>query len=147
MALQMEEKCWGRVAHVFVSPRAAVSYLEVKEGFCCSKHRHQERANDFIVISGMLLIEEFNATGDQIKSTLLCGCDSCKYGNDYSVPSGVWHRFVVLRSGQVIEVYWPDNHGTVRINDIERKDEGGRVFVPTVPKPKQEPQIIPCLPL
>ena len=48
-------------------------------------------------------------------------------GDTLIVPSGVLHRFRVLCSGSLIEVYWPDRHGgQVRTDDIVRETTGGR---------------------
>lgn len=115
---QFEQKVWGEVAHVFVSDRAAVSYLRVTKGTRSSRHFHQDRANQFIVLSGRLVVEEWRPGGDTLAISLVAW-------QSYSIPSGVLHRFRVLESGEVIEVYWPDRGGTVRLDDIERLDEGG----------------------
>jgi mannose-6-phosphate isomerase-like protein (cupin superfamily) len=113
-----ELKCWGDVAHIFVSDRAAVSHLRVDRGFRCSRHYHRERANQFAVISGRIIVEEWE--DNAIVETSLCA------GQSYTVPSGRIHRFRVCESGELIEVYWPDDGGTVRLDDIVRLDEGGR---------------------
>ena len=122
-AVQYEPKCWGSVAHFFASDHAAVSHLRVKEGYQCSRHRHKDRANLFFVISGRIIIKEYTESHGR-----LCVSKTwMKAGHSYMVPSGVLHQFQVEESGEVIEVYWPDRGGTVRLDDIERLDEGGRV--------------------
>lgn len=116
---QSEEKNWGRVTHVFALPHVAVSYLEVRAGQCCSRHVHEERANMFAMLDGCLVVEEWpEGIGRPSKLRALTP------GENYSVPSGVWHRFRVRQSGSVIEVYWADRGGTVRLDDIERADVG-----------------------
>lgn len=113
-----ENKVWGRVQHIFSSPHAAVSYLEVEEGTCCSRHYHRWRANLFYCLDAELVIETW-VVGDRRLSFL-------RPGDGYTVPSGILHRFRVLKSGKVIEVYWPDKESvTVSIHDIVRLDEGG----------------------
>lgn len=117
--MKMEEKVWGRVLHTFVSEHAAVSYLEVKEGFRCSRHCHKERANLFAVVDGRIVVEEWVDVG--VRRHDLIG------GMIHVVPSGVLHRFRVIESGHVVEVYWPDRPGgKVRMDDIKRLDIGGR---------------------
>jgi len=113
-----EEKCWGSVIHVFASERAATSCLWVKAGFQCSRHYHEDRANQFTVMSGRIKVEEWPREGG-VTTTML------SEGETHTVPSGRVHRFRVLESGQVVEVYYPDNGGTVRLDDIVRLDEGG----------------------
>lgn len=119
-----EEKCWGKVLHCFANDHAAVSYLEVNEGWQCSRHWHRERANTFVVVEGRLLIDEWDTLihGEPpSRRTWLNPSDS------YTVPSGIVHRFGVFKSGRIIEVYYPDNLGKVLLDDIERLDVGGRI--------------------
>lgn len=115
-----EKKCWGRVQHIFSSPHAAVSLLDVKAGFKCSTHRHMYRGNLFAVKSGMIVVERW-LEGFGTKSTFI----ELGPGDTVSVPALELHRFRVTASGFVVEVYYPDNGGMVSINDIERLDEGG----------------------
>ena len=116
-----ETKVWGTVQHIFHDEdRAAVSYLEVNAGFRCSTHTHAWRANQFSVISGRIIIEEWDSN-NKIVSTMLYS------GESHTVPSGVTHRFRVLESGVVIEVYWADTiGGAVLLDDITRFNEGGK---------------------
>lgn len=118
--LEWEKKIWGKCLHVFNSEHAAVSYLVVNEGFQCSRHYHRYRANQFTVISGRILIEEWYSNGNTKVYDLLPG-------ESHTVDSKVEHRFIVLGSGQFIEVYWPIEGKVVDINDIVRIDEGGPV--------------------
>lgn len=114
-----EKKVWGSVWHLFTSHSAAVSHLKLKAGFCCSRHKHLERANQFSVISGRVAIQQWDKFDDMTEVIL-------ESGNSLTVPSGVIHRFRVLQSGTMVEVYWPDVAcGWVRLDDIERLDEGG----------------------
>ena len=113
-----EEKCWGEVLHCFHNSQASVSYLKVREGYRCSRHFHEDRANDFIVISGQIMIEVWSK-GKEPKTELLIP------GDTFSVLSKIVHRFNVIESGDLIEVYWPDRGGVVSIDDIIRLDVGG----------------------
>lgn len=116
--MSWEQKVWGQVWHLFASDQSAVSFLQLVRGTRCSRHKHDERANLFAVISGKIEVEEW--IGQYRTATELDA------GKVYSVPSGIFHRFRVLESGQVVEVYWPDvKGGKVRLNDIHRLDEGG----------------------
>ena len=118
-----EKKCWGNVLHVFADDHAAVSCLEVVAGFCCSKHKHAERANLFALHSGCVVIEtqlfgHFEKSGRVTRNIL-------RAGSTLYVCSRMWHRFLVMESGQMTEVYYPDRGGKVDIHDIKRMDEGG----------------------
>jgi mannose-6-phosphate isomerase-like protein (cupin superfamily) len=120
-----EEKCWGKVYHIFSDPHAAVSVLEVKKGFQCSIHKHEERANQFTVQEGEILVEIWASDDTE-------GWFSpyhLKPGMTLVVPSGKWHRFIVLESGRLVEVYWPDEGGVCRMDDIIRRDLGGSTDV------------------
>jgi len=44
-------------------------------------------------------------------------------GDSHSVPSGIYHRFRVMESGRMVEVYWNDCE--VSYKDIVREDVGG----------------------
>lgn len=131
---EWEEKVWGRVLHCFYGSTASVSYLETKAGFQCSKHYHLHRNNTFIVISGKILIEVWpyhilGMSSSVSDTSSVSGILS--EGDIYKVPSKVVHRFSVLESGQVIEVY--DCPPTLRITkeqmawDIYRYNQGGPI--------------------
>ena len=120
----LEAKVWGSVWHVFSSPFASFSYLEVKEGTRCSIHKHRQRANQFFVLEGSILVERFDPDNfaEPLDDFVLTE------GFVYTVPSEIWHRFKVMRSGRVIEIYFPDREGAVcRMDDIERFDVGGKL--------------------
>lgn len=118
--MKREEKIWGSVSHVFNSPHAATSILTVEAGFRCSCHYHEERANQFCVLSGKLVVEDWEDRRFHSSKLYLL-----EPGNIYNVPSTFWHRFRVLESGFVVEVYWPDRGGVCRADDIIRDDMGG----------------------
>lgn len=116
-----EDKNWGRVTHIFHSAHAAISVLEIKAGERCSQHIHWERANQFAVLVGSIVVEWWDRTLDGAKDMKVVTA-----GNSYSIHSRVRHRFRVIQSGWLVEVYWPDRlHGRVRLDDIERFDTGG----------------------
>ena len=115
---ELETKCWGKVQHIFGSPFAAVSKLQVEAGWRCSCHSHRARYNMFAVTSGAIVVEEWQ---HGIKALTLLGA-----GEVLTVPPGVVHRFRVLRRGSLTEVYWPiDANHICNVFDIVRLDEGG----------------------
>jgi mannose-6-phosphate isomerase-like protein (cupin superfamily) len=114
-------KAWGSCIHLFNSPHAAVSYLKLKEGTRCSCHKHTQRVNQFYLLSGKVVIEQWidGPESPRIPKTLFPG-------DSFTVPIEVWHRFRVIESGEMIEVYWPYNaYAKVMLDDIVRFDEGG----------------------
>ena len=155
MSIDWEDKAWGRVRHVFVNPRAAVSFLEVKSETRCSRHKHESRINAFTSITAEIVIEswvqrftipyhiasgvlytslpsERDIVGPQpIFSTEEVDTRECRLlqylrpGDSCVVDRLVEHRFRVLRGGEVVEVYWTENGEDVSLDDIVRVDEGG----------------------
>ena len=120
---ELETKAWGDVRHAFNTPYCAVSVLHVNDGFCCSRHRHRDRVNRFMVVSGVIdvIIYEDDGETEFSRHALL-------KGDVFDVPAGTFHRFNVIQSGVVVEVYWPETPDkTVRQDDIERLDVGGRI--------------------
>jgi len=118
---EWEEKCWGRVQHIFANPYAAVSKLEVEAGWMCSRHLHQFRFNMFAMTSGIILVEHCRGPGSVILRTLL------RAGETLTVSPGDLHRFRVVEGGSLVEVYWPkDPTHPCDSNDIKRLDVGGR---------------------
>lgn len=118
-----EQKCWGEVQHCFVSEDVAVSILKVKTGTRCSLHWHRFRDNQFCVISGGILIQEFMLINHGVRKYN----EVCLFtGQTYRVPAGRMHRFVVTQTGTVVETYWAARPGAVvSIDDIVRLDVGG----------------------
>lgn len=116
-----EEKVWGSVQHIFGSPHAGVSCLVVKKGFRCSLHRHIHRGNLFNVLEGCIVVEEFGSAPEPTNKPIKYGVLSS--GSVYSVSTLVWHRFRVVQSGRMVEVYWNDR-GPVSQTDIIRVDQG-----------------------
>jgi len=123
-----EEKCWGKVLHAFHSPDVALSYLEVEAGWQCSTHKHADRINAFVVLSGEIKIDWWGRHEPKGNPSSVIILPSNAMGNYCIVPAGVWHRFRVIRSGKVVEIYWPRISGArVRLDDIVRLDIGGRI--------------------
>lgn len=123
------EKCWGKTLEVVDSPFYSKHELKIDAGGYCSLHFHMERANRFIVQSG--LVEIIEMFGPQVRRTLL-GPD-----NTYDVASLVPHMFAIRKTGSMIEEYFADRGGTVRRNDIIRIVEGGTF---------EDPNLIDTLP-
>lgn len=113
-----EDKAWGRVIHPLSSRSIGISCLEVTKGHQSSRHYHVEKANSFVVVSGSLLIIEWNKQNVPTSRVLTSG-------QSYTVRAGVDHRFCVLKSGVVVEYYSVTNGGHVRQDDICRVDVSG----------------------
>jgi len=115
-----EKKVWGKAWHIFSSPHCAVSVLETLKGGYCSRHKHAQRVNRFVVWSGSIDVVEYLDTGEEVvRKTLFPG-------DVADVHAGVIHRFEVNEPGLVVEVYWPaTKFAEVHLTDIHRLDAGG----------------------
>jgi len=117
--LKWHDKVWGETAEVFYAPHCAVHYLRIEageHGTFCSRHYHKHRANRFVVISGEIDVVIYREREERHR---------IKPGEAFDVPSQVVHRFEVVKSGVMIEIYWPDSGFIVIRDDIERLEEGG----------------------
>lgn len=117
----VHNKCWGTTSRIFDSTLVFADVLHVEAGWQCSRHTHEERANRFHVVSGEIIVRTWDDAGADTEHRL-------REGDCLTVPSGVMHRFEVIRSGVVVEIYWPDRGGALRASDIQRVDEGGRIL-------------------
>lgn len=119
-----EKKIWGSVTHLFSNKYACVSMLQVERGSWCSIHYHNDRANQFAVVEGKIIVSLYGMN----ERPNLRNIDRIPLskGEVYSVPSKVWHRFEVIEQGHLVEVYWPDRGGVCDFADIVRFCEGGR---------------------
>jgi quercetin dioxygenase-like cupin family protein len=117
MNVKQEDKAWGRVRHIFDTPQCAVSVLEVERGGYSSRHFHEYRVNRFLVQSGCIEVVEYDGASE--KRTRL------NPGDVHDVNAGIVHKFDVIESGIVVEVYWPAIG--VSFKDIKRLDIGGLV--------------------
>lgn len=122
-----ETKCWGSVWHCFASEDVAVSHLRLTAGWRCSRHSHRHRTNHFYLLGGRVAVEEWRWGPDVDPLVTKLGPGEC-----LAVDVDVVHRFTVLESGEMVEVYRPAyNSVAVRMDDIDRLDEGGPAgFIP-----------------
>lgn len=126
--LPWEKKAWGSVIHVFNSSVVAVSVLQVKAGFRCSRHYHEHRTNRFCIVSGKIEIwqwrDQDHAVGLPNDPEVVVELSGDGAFKSIAVPAGIPHLFKVIEDGMVVEIYTPDG-GPVSIDDIVRFDEGG----------------------
>ncbi len=119
-----EEKCWGRVWHRFNDNVLNESLLEVNEGWCCSTHWHQDRWNCFANIDAVIRIDTFGMSDTDpapasVRTIIL------NEGESVAIQPREWHKFSVLKTGKLAELYWTNNQEKCRQDDIVRWDVGG----------------------
>jgi hypothetical protein len=135
-----ETKVWGRTRELSFCSTFSKHELEVVAGGYCSLHLHRDRANRFIVKSGIIDVVELY--GAHYKTTMLLP------GASYEVPSLIPHFFVVHQTGVVYEEYFPDRGGEVKREDILRVVEGDLMTPPSLSEVLNRViPGVPCLPI
>lgn len=76
-----------------------------------------------IDLTEYLGVEDF---GQSTNNPQLLNTTIVNPGESLIVKPGVWHRFYVIKSGKVVEVYWTTDGAECDANDIVRLDTGGK---------------------
>lgn len=111
--MQREAKIWGERWLIRQDSTHAISYLQLKKGYRCSWHRHTEKYNLFVCLSGKvgILVEELG----QRQEIILARGECC------TVKPGQWHEFRVYEDSEIFESMYVE----YREDDIEREIVGG----------------------
>jgi mannose-6-phosphate isomerase-like protein (cupin superfamily) len=110
----VDGKNWGTTCCIFTSNDCECWSLNIKRGGYCSRHRHKNKWNRFLVVSGKLLVKIFRPDGisdDTILTDGMC-TDVCP---------GIEHMFEAFEDTKCIEIYWV----SIDPDDIERSTVGG----------------------
>tara|TARA_R110000868_G_scaffold115679_13_gene308808 strand:- start:2548 stop:2988 length:441 start_codon:yes stop_codon:yes gene_type:complete len=118
-----ELKCWGRAWHRFNDEQLNESLLEVNKDWQCSIHWHTNRYNCFICINAIIGVEDF---GPAENEPILTNVTIIKEGESFTIFPKRWHRFYVIQSGRLVEIYWTTNGQACEVDDINRWDIGGK---------------------
>ena len=112
--MEREIKIWGERWLIRKDSTHAVSYLEIKDGYRCSWHRHQTKYNLFVVLRGQiqLLVEEMG------EHTIV----NLNAGESFVIKPGQWHEFRGIKGAQVIE----EMYVKYCESDIEREKLGSK---------------------
>lgn len=115
MAGEWIEKAWGRTRDLHCNGSLEIIECEIVKGGFSSLHRHAAKSNEFMVVSGRLLLHIDDCPGGRVRElTPSTGC--------YCVAAGVGHQFSALEPTVLIEFY----HGVQPSKaDIERFTTGG----------------------
>ena len=113
--MEREAKVWGERWLIRQDSTHAISYLQLKKGYYCSWHRHAQKYNLFIGLSGKIaiMIEELGEKQEIIITRGTC----C------TVKPGQWHQFRTYENAEMLE----EMYVSYSENDIERKQEGGHL--------------------
>lgn len=131
-------KIWGTSTLIFQTPVIALHRLEVKQGFKCSRHKHQFKYNGFYVESGCLRIHVFkNDYALEDITDLYQGQSMVVKPNEYHYFECPDRNDFDYRPNMLptiaYEIYYPELLG----DDIIRKDVGGPVYPKSEGKAEQ----------
>lgn len=108
-------KVWGRTDLLLREPSIEVHRLRVKPNANCSQHLHRYKYNAFLVISGKLFIDVWQADYELVDTTELGP------GDFMTVPPNLEHQFRTTQRGALaIEIYYLPSLSA----DIVRKTVG-----------------------
>jgi len=107
-------KVWGERRRILLTDYSEIDLLYLNKNSFCSTHRHKDKINGFVVISGKVIIET------QYGSTTLLKNES------FSVYPKTIHRFISLENSIMIELAYTKK-GKINENDIERISQGGTI--------------------
>jgi len=114
--MKREAKIWGERWLVREDSTHATSYLKLEKNSICSWHKHENKYNLFVVLSGFLTlyIEEL----ETIKEINLYS------GEEFTIKPGQWHSFKTsIVDARVIE----EMYVLYEESDIIRKKVGSKL--------------------
>ncbi len=110
--IKIVDKIWGREIWVVNEEKYCVKFLEIKDGYRCSKHFHNVKHETFVVIKGTVNLE--------------CGFESKSLfpGQKQVIPPGTPHRFGTEDYAGAIILEVSTHHDD---NDVVRLEESRKI--------------------
>lgn len=112
-------KPWGTSTPLYLTSEMEVVKISILKTGHCSRHRHLNKDNTFIVLRGELLVIEEPGSLAAVQHPL----DPCS--KPLTIPRGVLHKFWALTDVEAIEIYRAAEGTTIDPDDIIRYSEGG----------------------
>lgn len=113
-------KIWGERRRIRLDDKNEIDLLYLKKDSFCSLHKHKNKINKFVVISGKVKIETEFGNKILIKN------------QSFEVYPPIIHRFYALKDSVMIELAYiePYKYCSVNIDpkDINRISQGGKVI-------------------
>ena len=107
-------KIWGERRRILLTDRCEIDLLYLKKDSFCSRHKHKDKTNKFVVVKGKVRIEtEF---GKKILTK----------NQSFEVKAPLIHRFFALKNSIMVELAYVEE-GYIIPDDIKRFKQGGRV--------------------
>lgn len=108
-------KIWGERRRILLDDKNEIDLLYLKKNSFCSWHKHLEKINRFILVSGKVsIITEF-------------GTKELKINEPFDVLPPLKHRFVIQEDSVMIEMAYVEK-GNINPDDITRIAQGGRIL-------------------
>lgn len=107
-------KIWGERRRILLTDRCEIDLLYLKKNSFCSRHKHRDKTNKFVVVKGKVRIEtEF---GKKVLTK----------NQSFEVKPPIIHRFFALKDSIMIELA-SVNADFIQPKDIKRFKQGGRI--------------------
>jgi len=106
-------KVWGIRYRLLESDQVEVDLLYLEKKSACSIHSHKNKINRFVLLSGSVTI----------KSDI--GEIELVINEPFDIEPPRVHQFVILQDSVMIELAFVKD-GTIDLNDIDRKQQGGK---------------------
>ncbi len=126
-------KNWGFCRHLFGEQTSCSMLKGLIPGEACSIHWHAKRFNKFVLVSaeidvvlyeGSLLDGQHNVLGKTDQLVPLSNYEVVRYqlkpGASFDVPPNCVHSFEVVKTGDIVEIYWTENGEMPSQDDIHR---------------------------
>lgn len=107
-------KVWGERRRMLLTDKTEIDLLYLKANSFCSTHKHRDKINKFVIVSGKVRID--TSFGKQILQPK----------ESFTVEPPLVHRFFALEDSIMVELAYVKD-GTINPTDIERLGQGGRV--------------------
>jgi mannose-6-phosphate isomerase-like protein (cupin superfamily) len=107
-------KIWGNTISIFSKNNVEIHRIEAKEGFMCSKHKHEHKFNAFFIEKGKLKIQVWKKDYPLIDQTIISD------GEMTVVKPGEFNFFYAIEDTVAYEIYWVE----IQSDDITREDCG-----------------------
>ena len=108
-------KIWGEEIWLTNIPMYCAKFLALKDGYQCSLHRHLRKTETFFVLEGTVNLEVQTDPDQKVLSTI-----RLKAGENYHLPTGVFHRFSTAEPGGAIILEVSTKHDDL---DVERLED------------------------
>lgn len=136
MAGEWIQKVWGRTRPLVLEDSLHIFECEAVAGGYCSIHRHTNKSNTFLLLSGEIAVSTFSVLPSQPGAPVLVFRAAISRENEATcIPAGILHRFYADSSSRFLEIYRPRVDvtdpskpaflGSLSVDDIERLTLGG----------------------